>query len=51
MNILNILKRLCCCICSNDYEEDLDSNMTINPINPNNFEAHEVYPYKKSFVY
>jgi hypothetical protein len=30
-------------------EVDFTGNTTQNPINPNNFEAHQVYPYKKSF--
>jgi hypothetical protein len=49
MCLLNILKKLCCCLKKN--EEDLydDASMTTNPINPQNFEAHQIYPYKKSF--
>jgi hypothetical protein len=50
MNLLNILKRLCCCLKTNNKDEDSVGSMTTNPLNPNNFEAHQVYPYKKSFT-
>ena len=51
MKLLNIIKRLCyCCFKNNINEDDIYSNMTTNPVNPNNFETHEVYPYKKSFT-
>jgi hypothetical protein len=46
MSLLKALKKLCCCL--NKFEED-ELDTTTNPINPQNFEAHQVYPYKKSF--
>jgi hypothetical protein len=50
MYLLKLLKRLCCCLKNDVIEVNFTGNMTTNPINPNNFEAHQVYPYKKSFA-
>ena len=49
MCLLNILKSLCCCLMNNEEDNYTHASMTTNPLNPDNFEAHQVYPYKKSF--
>lgn len=49
MCLLNILRILCCCLKNNEDDDDTDASMTTNPLNPDNFESHQVYPYKKSF--